>query len=371
LGNSGLGDNNGMLSPDWSPFRASMRDVPAKRVVEDWEGGLRLDRGEHPFPPSPKVIEAVSRWARQANRYPDPGYPELRRKLARYAGCEPGQIAIGNGSDELIDTIARCCLDAGDEVLIPALTFDHYERAARIACGTVRSAPMDSAFGVDTSAILAGITPRTKVIFVANPNNPTGHLVAPSSLIALVEKSPCLVVIDECYFEFSGATLAEYVADYKNLLILRSFSKCFSLAGLRLGYCIAREELAGTIHSALQPFPVSGAAQAAGLAALNDLDYARSRIAELVAERQRVARELGSLGFRTHKSVTNFLFVDASAFGLTAREIAVSLREQAVHVHDCTDISGTDHHHFRISLGDRAQNDRLLRNLTALRDRSS
>ena len=344
-----------------------MRDVVAKCTPENWEGGLRLDRGEQPFPPSPKVIDAVRRWAGQANRYPDPGYRELRRKLALYNDCEQSHIAVANGSDELIDAIARCCLDSGDEVLIPELTFDHYGRAAQVAGGTVRSIAMDRAFGVDTAAILAAITPRTKVIFIANPNNPTGLLAPPSSLISLVEKSPCLVVIDECYFEFSGATLRDRVGEFRNLLVLRSFSKGFGMAGLRLGYCVGQDEVAGTIHSALQPFPVNGAAQAAGLAALDDLDYARGRIAELIAERQRVARRLASLGFRTHESATNFLFVDASPTGQAARQIAASLREQGVHVHDCTDLPGSDDHHFRISLGDRAQNDRLLRNLAELR----
>lgn len=345
-------------------FRENIEQLPPKPAGRaGGDAGLRPDQGEQPFAPSPKVIEAVSQWVRRANRYPDPGQFVLRRALADYTGCRPEQIVAGNGSDEIIDTIIRCSVGPGDEILAPVPTFYYYERSV-LACGGKASlVPMDAGFRVNVAELLRRAGPRTKVIFLANPNNPTGRLTPRPEVIRLIRESPCLVAVDECYFEFSGVTVADELRNFGNLLVIRSFSKGFGLAGLRLGYCLGEERLIRGMHSAVQAFPVNGAAQAAGLAALEDLDYTRGRIEVLKSERERMAEQLRMLGLRPLESAANFLFVETLATGRTSGEISERLRERGVAIWDGSKAPGGDAYHFRVTVGDRRQNDRLIEEL--------
>lgn len=347
-------------------LRKTIANIPPKAAPRAvWAGGVRLDRAETPFPPSKKVADALRDWAAIANRYPEPDCRSLKQAIAAYVGCGTAQLLIGNGSDEVIDTIVRCCLDPGDEIVVPAPTFYFYQRSAEVNGGRVVFAEMADGFELRADAILDRVSPKTKVVFLANPNNPTGRLASREQIEKVVSRSPSLVVVDECYFEFAGETVIDLLGRYDNLVILRSFSKAFGLAGVRLGYGIGNEALIERLYSAMQPFPVGGAAQAAGIAALSDLDYMRAGIVAVKREVKRLGDELGKLGFLTYPSETNFVLADVSRLGIAATPLVQHLRKSDIYIWDCTGARGAGDRHVRISTGTREDNDLLLTALKA------
>ena len=225
--------------------------------------------------------------------------------------------------------------------------------------------PTTETMELDVEAILGGITSLTKVVFIANPNNPTGSLASRKVLDNLISRCPCLIVVDECYWEFSGVTVSDWINKYPHLLVLRSFSKAFSLAGMRLGYAIGNRHLLEPMYSGMQPFPVNGATQAAGIAALSDLAYMQSNVDAIKGERTRMGTALRSLGFRCYPSTTNFILVESSGIQKTATEIVNTLKAKGIYVWDCTGTAGAGDHHFRITIGSSEDNTLLLNALSS------
>ena len=252
----------GAYSPCKSP------DVIARKLGLPESEILKLDANENPYGCSPRVREALANYP-YLNIYPDAAQTELRENLSQYVGLGPEYIVAGNGSDELIDLLLRIFVAPGDEVITTVPTFDMYRFCTQVCRGKVIEVVRLANFEVDVPAIKAAITKRTRLIFITNPNNPTGTVVPRNDILALAETGLPLV-IDEAYYEFSGQTVANLVPEYNNLMVLRTFSKWAGLAGLRIGYGIFPAKIADILLKIKPPYNVNMAATVAARESIKD-----------------------------------------------------------------------------------------------------
>ncbi len=278
-------------------------DVLAGRVA----GGrvIKLDGNENPYGCSPRVREALASYTYH-NIYPDPEQRELRKALGEYLRLSPQSIVAGSGSDELIDLVLRLFLEPGDRVINCVPTFGMYSFSTGVCGGEVVEVARAD-FVIDVDRVKRAVDARTKIIFVASPNNPSGNTTPQDQILEMAGIGP-LVVVDEAYAEFSGTTTIPLVADHPNLIVLRTFSKWAGLAGLRVGYGIFPTQIAAHVMKIKPPYNVNSAAQVAVLESLKDLDHLRDRVKDIVAERERLFDRLGKVGFlRPIPSEANFI----------------------------------------------------------------
>ncbi|MBI4491458.1 MAG: histidinol-phosphate transaminase [Chloroflexi bacterium] len=287
-------------APPEDPQRlARVLGVPVEQIV-------KLDANENPYGCSPRVAEALGQCGGY-HLYPDPDQEEARHLVAAYAGVEPAQVMLGNGSDELIDLLMRALLDPGDELLDFSPSFAMYAFNAQHYAARVVEVPRDEAFDIDPELAFRVASLRTRLALVAAPNNPTGNPVRPEVLERLLEGG-WIVAVDEAYAEFCGTSFAPLVRERENLVALRTFSKWAGLAGLRVGYAILPQGLAAHLWKLKPPFNVNVAALAAAKATLGDLDYLRANIARIVAERDRLIAALAGVPYlRPYPSEGNFV----------------------------------------------------------------
>jgi histidinol-phosphate aminotransferase len=324
------------------------------------ENAIRLDQGECAYPPSPRVIQAITESVTTINRYPEMLGGNLRLALADYTKTRKEQIIIGNGSDDLIELILKVFVDLAEQILLPMPTFPWYWYAAKTINREVVFVNRTDDFSVDINTLLEQITPKVKVIFIANPNNPTANLIERTTIIELIKQVNCLVVVDECYYEICQETVVDLIDTYPNLIVLRSFSKGFALAGLRVGYAIANEILIDYLYRGAQFFPVNTLAQVAAIAALNDLEYVRFQIDKMCEERKFLAQNLAQLGMLVYPSVTNFLFVSTQKLGIPASDLVKFLQSRNIYVRHCGLLPGLDDFYWRTSVGNSTENAALL-----------
>jgi histidinol-phosphate aminotransferase len=256
----------GAYSPCKSP------DVVARKLGLPESEIVKLDANENPYGCSPRVREALANYP-YLNIYPDAAQTELREDLSQYVGLGPEYIVAGNGSDELIDLLLRMFVAPGDEVITTVPTFDMYRFSTQVCRGKVIEVARLANFEVDVPAIKAAITKRTRLIFITNPNNPSGTVVPRNDILALVETGLPLV-IDEAYYEFSGQTVANLVPKDNNLMVLRTFSKWAGLAGLRIGYGIFPAKIADILLKIKPPYNVSMAAAVAARESIKEIGRA-------------------------------------------------------------------------------------------------
>ncbi|MGI8913374.1 MAG: histidinol-phosphate transaminase [Chloroflexota bacterium] len=288
---------------------------------------VKLDANENPYGCSPHVRAAIAA-CDHYHIYPDPEQVELRAALSRYCGQPADWLLAGAGSDELIDLLIRLVVEPGDRVLDAVPTFGMYSFLAPVQGGVVVPVPRRSDFSLDLPALLAAIDDRTRLLFVASPNNPTANLAARADIVRLLETG-LLVVVDEAYYEFSGETLADLVTEFENLVVMRTFSKWAGLAGLRVGYIIAAPSLLQHLWKMKQPYNVSVAAQVAARAAVDDLPHIQRTINALLAERRRLMDLLQSVPYlRPLPSSANFIFCPVE--GRSARSLRDELRRQGI-----------------------------------------
>ena len=261
-------------------------EVLAERAGIPPEKIIRLNGNENPYGPSPKVAEALGSY-QNYNYYPDPGQRNLRRVLSGYLKVDPERIVAGNGSDELIDLLLRMYVGVGDNVIIPTPTFGMYSFSAGICGGKAISVERDDKFEIDLEAMLSAITAKSKIIFLASPNNPTGNIIPESQTRALLDTG-LLVVTDEAYFEFCGETAIPLLSEYQNLVVLRTFSKWAGLAGLRIGVGAMDPDLATTMMTMKPPYNVNLAAEVALTTSLEDTPGLLERVKQILAERGRM-----------------------------------------------------------------------------------
>jgi histidinol-phosphate aminotransferase len=345
-----------------APYNAAHHDYAWRRPDL-----ARLMSNESPIPPSPRVVAAAAEVLASCNLYPNSG-EDLRRGLAAFVGSSPESVVLGNGSTEILDAIARIFLEPGDQSVIPVPTYAFFETQTRIQGAEPVLVDLDPEFRLDLPAIRAAITPRTKLIFLCSPNNPTGNSWTADELQSVLDFG-VPVVVDQAYLECGHAeSFARLVADHPRLIVTRTMSKGFGLAGLRIGYAVAAPEVADAIARVRIPFSVSLVALRAGVAALEDLDDLERRRTHIVSERERIAAELARNPLiRTYASEGNFILIDVRGLGVPADEIVERLQSdgmllRAMRAHR---LSGA---FVRLTIGTVEQNDRFLVAFARLRE---
>src|SRR5216683_4263483 len=350
------------LIPDY--LRGLPVYVPGK-PIEEVERELKihavkLASNENPLGPSPKAIAAARAVLGDSNRYPDGGTHALRQTLAERRGVTPEEIFIGLGSSEIIDLAARVLLRAGWQGLTSEGTYAPFSVAIRASGAELVLAPHRN-FAFDLKAMAKAITPKTGVVYLANPNNPTGSAFGREEFDVFLAAVPdgVLVVLDEAYIHYAVSMgLRDSVEAYrqrKNLLILRTFSKVYGLAGLRIGYAIGRPELLAAMNKWKTPFNTSGVAQAAALAALDDTEHVMRCIETNAVERKRLSEGLAKLGLRPVPSEANFVFKEV---GPEAKAISDDLLHLGVIVRRLGWMGFPEA--IRITVGTAEENDKCL-----------
>ncbi|HEV2493040.1 MAG TPA: histidinol-phosphate transaminase [Terriglobia bacterium] len=305
------------LLPPWSN---RIRPYPPGKPVEEVERELgrtaiKLASNENPLGPSPRALEAIRRSLDKVHLYPDGHGYYLRQKLARIHGLDMEQIILGAGSTDLIELVGKTFLTAGDEGITSESAFYIYRLAIEeMGAGLVLTPMRDMTF--DLAAMARAVTQRTKVIYLGNPNNPTGTMFTAEELDRLLDALPprVLVVLDEAYADYvphpDYSHSLDYVRAGRNVLVLRTFSKVHGLAGLRIGYGMGHPELIEALNRIRSPFNANSVAQAAALAALDDRDHVSRSVESNLREMKFVTEELTLLGVHYTPSVANFLLID-------------------------------------------------------------
>ena len=341
-------------------LRPELADLPAYTPGRTVPGAIKLASNETVDGPLPSVREAIVAAAEGINRYPDNGHVALKEHLARYLSAgrtiTPEQIAVGCGSVSLCQQLIQITSTVGDEVVFGWRSFEVYPLQVRVAGAIPVQVPLrDETF--DLEAMLAAITDRTRLIFVCNPNNPTSTVVDPGELARFVEAVPddVLVVIDEAYVEYVRDGLVPdslgLAAKYPNVVVLRTFSKAYGLAGLRVGYAVGDPEIITALGKVYVPFTSSTIAQAAAIASVQAADELMARTDAVVAERRRVCAELERLGYAFPASQANFVWLP---LGERTPEFAAAAAEARVLVRPY----GNDG--ARVTIGAPAENDAFL-----------
>lgn len=332
-------------------LRETLAAVPAYKpgaptVPREGVTAYKISSNENPYPPLPSVLKVVRDAALQMNRYPDMAVTELTEKIAQRLGVPAEHISTGTGSVGVLGQIIAATCDPGDEVIYAWRSFEAYPIVVAIAGAVSVQVPLDANARHDLAAMATAITPRTRLILVCTPNNPTGPAVHHDELEAFLDTVPddVLVVLDEAYVEFvidakAHNGLMTYAAR-PNVALLRTFSKAYGLAGLRVGYAVAHEPVAEALRKTAVPFGVSTIAQQAAIASLDAFDELKERVDALVAERLRVVAELRHLGWHLPDTQANFVWLplgaDTEAFAAAADKAGLVVRPFAGEGARCT-----------------------------------
>ncbi len=326
-----------------SPIREQIHDRPPRSfpvftAAAGGEGGVRvLAWNESPLPPSPKVVRAIAENAHLVNRYPDPGALRLVDAISERTGVPAAHIALGNGSDELVAMAAEITLEPGDEAVMPSPSFPGYPWATARMAGVPVAVDLLPDGCNDVDGLLGGITERTRLLYCSPVNNPSGGLMREADLRRLIAGTPdnVLLAVDDAYYEFA---LREGAADALDLLaersgpwvVLRTFSKAYSLAGLRVGYALSgSDEVGQSMLKAKPMFNVNALAQVAALAALEDVAYRDALIDSCVVERARLNAGLEALDLATMPSAGNFL---SARLPIKGTEAAQGLADRGIRI---------------------------------------
>ncbi len=336
---------------------------PVEEVQRDYgvSDVIKLASNENPLPPSPKAVAAMQAALQDVHFYPDGDWHRLRHALAAHVVLDPAEIVVGNGADGLILEICMAYVDQGDEVIVSESSFPMYDVYARAMRGRLVRTPLRD-YGLDLEAMAGAVTSHTKLVFVCNPNNPTGTIVTAAEVEAFMDVVPedVLVVFDEAYYDFVDSPdypqTLRYVREGRtNVMVLRTCSKVYALAGVRLGYGVAVRDVLAPLHKVREPFAANLLAQAAGIGALADAEFLRRSVAANAAGREYLAREFDRMGLSHVPSHTNFILVRV---GPEAQDVVEGLLRQGVIVRPCHGYGLPEF--LRVTVGDPAQNARLI-----------
>ena len=326
---------------------------------------IKMASNENPLGVSPKALAAMQSALPRLNHYPDAASYEFRSALAEHFRVDRSQVAVGNGADDLILELSMAYLEDGDEVVVSRSSFPMYDIYTAAMRARMIKTPLTQGLGIDLNAMADAITERTKIVYVCNPNNPTGTIVHAVEVEALIQRVPedVIVVLDEAYVEMvdtdSFPNSLAYIQDgRKNVFVLRTFSKVYGLAGIRIGYGFAHPDIVSTLFKIKPPFNVNVLAQAAGIAALKDSDFVAQSVDANKAGRQMLGRELERMGLSYAESHTNFILI---RIGPNAADVQQGMLKRGVIVRPC---GGYDLPEFlRVSIGTQKQNERLIATL--------
>jgi histidinol-phosphate aminotransferase len=339
-------------------LRPEIAALPAYVEGKTVPGSIKLASNETTgSPPLPSVRAAIERATDHLNRYPDNGYAQLRSRLAAHVGFAPQHVTAGSGSVSLCQQLIQITSGPGDEVLFGWRSFEIYPLQVRVAGAVAVQVPLcEHTFDLD--AMAAAVTDRTRLIFVCNPNNPTSTVVDPDALARFVAAVPSdiLIALDEAYVEYIGDGMAPdsygLVRDHSNVVVLRTFSKAYGLAGLRVGYAVGDPEVITALGKVYVPFTVSSLAQAAAIASLDAADELLARTEAVLAERTRVAAGLRDAGLTVPSSQANFVWLP---LGERTFEFVAAAADARIVVRPY----GADG--VRVTIGAPEENDALLR----------
>jgi histidinol-phosphate aminotransferase len=332
-------------------------------------GGIaQLASNESPFPPHPKVVEAIREVAAAMNRYPDPGATLLRRRIAERYETEPGRVAIGNGSCELLLAAAEALCEPGAEIVYAWPAFSMYPHLAALTGAREIRVPLDGDQRHDLDAMAAEVTAATQLVLVCNPNNPTATHLPAIRIAEFCERLPnhVTIALDEAYVEFQTDDDPDATVDllrrFPNLVLLRTFSKCYGLAGLRVGFALGSAKFRAAVDAVRQPFSVNAVAQAAAAEAILHADDVVRRVEGTIAERIRVEEALAELEVETAATQANFSWIDLGE--ADEEEMVTGLAERQIAVRRGTPLGGPGH--IRVTYGTHEENDRFLTALAEL-----
>ncbi|MBA2545328.1 MAG: histidinol-phosphate transaminase [Solirubrobacterales bacterium] len=344
--------------PHYEPG-TSLDDARKKSEAGD---AIKLASNESPSGPHPAVVEAIAKAASDVNRYPDPEARLLRTRIAERTETEPGRVAVSNGSCEILLAAAEALCEPGTEIVYAWPSFSIYPHMSALCGAREIKVPLGKGDVHDLDAIAAEVTAATQIVIVCNPNNPTGTALPAQRIAAFLDEVPdrVTVIVDEAYVEFQTLddpdTTIDLMAQFPNLVLLRTFSKCYGLAGLRVGYALCSPQFRAAVDAVRQPFSVNAVAQAAGAEAILHQDDVADRVERNLVERIHVEEGVRELGLRTPDSQANFSWVDLG--DNDEGEMIASLAKAGVAVRPGTPLGGPGH--FRVSYGTRAENDRFL-----------
>ena len=335
--------------------------VPGKsqdEIAQDFglkkEDIIKLGSNENPWGPSPKAMKAIEDEIKSINRYPESQLHELVAEIAEYSGVKDSQVIIGgDGADEIIDVLAKTFIDDGDEFIVPLPSYMYYEYLLKQYGANPVYARWDlDANELDVDSIYEAITPKTKMIFLCSPNNPTGTLIDKEVLMDIAGKNPeILIVIDEAYFEYSEVTNKDLINEYDNIFIIRTMSKVLGLAGMRIGYGLACEEIIEYMHRIKPVFSLTRLSFVAALNTFRDKDYIAQSIEKGIESRQYLYDEVSKIdGLNVFSSKSNFMLIRVKDTGFTATQLAHELMKKGIIVRDCTSFKGLDEYWIRISI---------------------
>jgi histidinol-phosphate aminotransferase len=320
------------------------------------QGVIKLNTNENPYPPSPRVVEALRREITEnLRKYPDPMCRAVRAKAAEVYGLRPDQILVGNGSDDLLTMVVRAFAGEGDLIVQPTPTYTLYETLAQI-----QGARVESVSFRELDRLPDGLVrPGARITFIANPNSPTGTVVPIPQLDELAGQIDGVLVVDEAYVDFADEDSLPILARHDNVLILRSFSKSFSLAGLRIGLGFGPADLIAGLIKVKDSYNVNRLSQAAALAALEDVDGMRRNAARIRQTREELRSALTDLGFQVYASQSNFLWVRCRR--IPARTIYEELKRRRILIRYFSHPGLADC--IRITIGDPGEVQALLREI--------
>ena len=341
------------------PIEDVKRELGLKSVI-------KLASNENPYSPSPKVLTAMHKAALSVNRYPDGGCVVLRKAVAKHLKVNEDQLIFGNGSDEIIVLAVKAFVKEGDEVIIAKPSFLIYNIASTLAGAKIHEVPLKD-FQYDIPAMKAKLSKRTKIVFIGNPDNPSGTYVPAKALEDLIKAASkeTLIFIDEAYFEYVRAT--DYpdgialMAKYPNVMVTRTFSKMYGLAGLRVGYGVANINIIDILNRLREPFNVNSVAQAAAVAVLQDKAYYQRIAKDVEEQRQYIYRSLTELAITYQRSFTNFILVQV---GKDSTKVATALLKQGVIIRDMAVWGLTGY--IRVSIGSPSENKRFIKTLARI-----
>ena len=345
-------------------FKPWIREAPRMALREYGNSVARLDLNESPYPPPGFVVEAAARELGRGNRYPDGAlFRRLYEAISAYTGLPVESLVVGAGGDDILRAVFAGTVEPGDKVVAPRFSFGMYRVYAKLAGTVFVGVPVEPRgewWMLDEERFISE-SRRARLVLLDRPNNPTGSMFLSEKRVEeLLGEAKGLVVVDEAYYEFTGNTVAGLVETHENLVVLRTLSKAFCLAGLRVGYALAHPETAEKLRRLLPPFPTSRPSVAAAIAALKNPDYAREVVGRIAAERERLRETLRRAGARPYASHTNFVLVETGIDGVVEKLYSLGVAVRSVSMGD---------NWFRATVGLPEENDRLIEAISRLGQR--
>ncbi len=333
-------------------LKKSIRGLRAFRAEEP--AGLRMDTNANLLGANPVVTRFFGQFdPLELNEYPTPHSDLLRKRLSQKYGLSPEQFIVGNGADELLDLVLKSFIDPGDRAVFPDPSFGMYEVLGRANSASVVRVPLKEDWELDVDGLLNA---KATVAIVCSPNNPTGNSFSEEDIQRLLREFEGILILDEAYAEYAGKSHISLVNDFPNLVVLRTFSKAFGLAGLRVGYAAASRSLAAQLYKAKTPYNLSTIGEGIAAAALMEGKFLESVIRRIGRERAKMVPRLEGLGFKVHPSETNFIMARSP---IPSKTLCRRLERRGIVIKDLARLRD----HVRITLGGPDQNERLLRSL--------